>query len=275
MTAIKTPVPIISFTFDDAPRTAFNTAGDILKTHSAMATFFVSLGLLGLETEVGRIASRDDLMRAIQYGDELGCHTFDHFDTWKTSTNKFVESVVKNKEALDRLLPGTIFRTFAYPINEPKPAVKSRLERYFICCRGGGQLTNVGMSDFNLLKAYFLDRRNNLDINTVRKMIDYNTSSKGWLIFATHDVADSPSRYGCTPKFFREVVEHTARSGALILPVGKAYDKILDTNSERIILKGDISLWPVECQRLFRMSFFSMILCLFSDGYIDMLNGRK
>lgn len=226
MVAIETSVPIISFTFDDAPRTAFATAGDILKAHGARATFFVSLGLLGLETEVGNIASRDDLLHAIVDGDELGCHTFDHWDTWQTATEKFIESVVRNKEALDRILPGKGFRTLAYPISDPRPALKSRLEKYFICCRGGGQIPNVGMADLNLLKAFFLDRRNKIDINLVRKLVDYNTSCRGWLIFATHDVTDRPSLYGCTPKFFGEVVEYAARSGALLLPVGKACDKL-------------------------------------------------
>lgn len=224
--AIKTSVPIISFTFDDAPRTAFTTGGDILRSFSARATFFVSLGLLGSETEVGSIGSRDDLLHAMEEGDELGCHTFDHWDTWQTTPEKFMESVVRNKQALDRIFPGKCFKTFAYPISEPRPAVKCRLEKYFICCRGGGQVPNVGMADLNLLKAFFLDRRNKIDIHLVRKLIDYNTSCRGWLIFATHDVTESPSPYGCTPKLFGEVVEYAARSGALLLPVGKGCEKL-------------------------------------------------
>src|SRR3954463_8778250 len=80
MMPIKTPVPVISFTFDDAPRTAFTTGGNILGNHGIKATFFVSLGLLGSETEIGPIASADDLRRSVDDGHELGCHTFDHFD---------------------------------------------------------------------------------------------------------------------------------------------------------------------------------------------------
>jgi len=233
MVAIKTSVPIISFTFDDAARTAFNAGGDILRSHGARATFFVSLGLLGSQTEVGSIASHDDLLRAAEAGDELGCHTFDHWDTWQTTTEKFMESVVRNKQALNRILPGTNFRTFAYPISEPRPAVKSRLEQYFICCRGGGQTPNIGIVDLNLLKAYFLDRRNKVDINLVKKLIDDNASCRGWLIFVTHDVTDNPSPYGCTPQLFREVVEYAAQSGALLLPVGKACERLQASNSDR------------------------------------------
>ena len=52
--SIKTPVPIVSFTFDDAPVTAFREGRGILKQFGARATYYVSLGLLDAETEVGR-----------------------------------------------------------------------------------------------------------------------------------------------------------------------------------------------------------------------------
>ena len=226
MVAIKTSVPIISFTFDDAPKTAFITGGEILKSFNARATFFVSLGLLDSQTEVGTIASVDDLARALVNGNELGCHTFDHLDAWQTPTEKFVESVEENKRALGRILPGINFKTFAYPISEPKPSIKFQLGRHFICCRGGGQTLNVGMVDLNLLKAVFLDKRTKADIDMVKRLIDHNCACRGWLIFATHDVTHNPSPYGCTPKFFGGVVEYAAHSGALLLPVGEACDKL-------------------------------------------------
>ena len=227
MATIETSVPIISFTFDDAPRTAFTTAADILSGVGARATFYVSLGLCGLQTKVGAVGSLNDLRRASADGHELGCHTFDHLDPWETSAHRFVESVIRNSQALDTAFPGKRFRTFAYPINQPRPSVKSRLEKHFMCCRGGGQTLNVGRTDLNLVNAYFLDRRCGTDLGPVREMIDRNASCRGWLIFATHDVCDNPSRYGCAPEFFREVAEHAARSGALLLPVGEACETIL------------------------------------------------
>ena len=235
MTAIKTSIPIISFTFDDAPRSAFTTAGGILKSHGASATFFVSLGLLGSQTEVGTIATSDDLLRAVKEGDELGCHTFDHWDSWQTTKKKFIESVVKNKQALVSILPGYKFRTFAYPKTGALSPIKLQIEKYFDCCRGGGQRPNTGRADLNLLKAYFLDRRIKADIDEVKGMIDLNTSLKGWLIFVTHDVRDDPSPYGCLPKFFGEVVKYAARSDALLLPVGEACKKLQASASERTL----------------------------------------
>jgi len=222
---INTPVPVVSFSFDDAPTTAFTSGSEILDRHSARATYFMSLGLLGSETEVGTIASAQDLRRAVEQGHELGCHTFDHLDAWYTPTQKFLDSIDRNSKALEEVLPGQTFRTFAYPKSGAKLSTKLPLESRFACCRGGGQTANTGVTDLNLLNAFFLNDRvkNILDVQDV---IDRNASSCGWLIIATHDVNDHPSPHGCTPQFFSAVVACAAQSGALLLPIAKAFDKL-------------------------------------------------
>jgi hypothetical protein len=94
------------------------------------------------------------------------------------------------------------------------------------------------MVDLNLLKAYFLDRRTKTDLHSVKNVIDRNASSRGWLIFATHDVTDQPSPYGCSREFFEKVVEYAADSGALILPVGKAWEKLQTFDSPSAVVEG-------------------------------------
>ena len=139
---------------------------------------------------------------------------------------------MENKRALSRLFPGLEFKTFAFPISEPRPTTKYHLGKRFCCCRGGGQALNAGMADLNLLKAYFLDKRKTTDINSVKRVIDGNCSRRGWLIFATHDVDDNPTRYGCSRELFEEVVAYAAASGAVILPVAQAFEQIQANNSK-------------------------------------------
>jgi peptidoglycan/xylan/chitin deacetylase (PgdA/CDA1 family) len=233
MVAVKLTTPIISFSFDDAPRTAFTHGGGILKAHGARATFFVSLGMLESGSPSGIIASQNDLRRAVEEGHELGCHTFDHKDPWKTKTEVFEQSVLKNRQALARLIPNIVFSTFAYPLCGPKPVTKSRIGKLFNCCRGGGQTFNVGKTDFNLLKAFFLDIRNGDTIDTVRHLINRNSESRGWLIFATHDVDDNPSPYGCTKEYFEKVVQYAVTSGALLLPIGNVCEQIKNKSNNQ------------------------------------------
>ena len=226
MVSIKLATPIISFSFDDAPRTAFCNGGDILKAHGACGTYYISIGMLGSDSPSGVIASQDDLQRAVEVGHELGCHTFDHADPWITKTDRFELSALKNRQALAKILPQTVFTNFAYPLCNPRPTTKRRIGDQYFCCRGGGQTINSGQTDFNLLKAFFLDYRNGDSITSVRGLIDRNAEARGWLIFATHDVDDNPSRYGCSKEHFEDVVAYAANSGSLILPVGKACEQV-------------------------------------------------
>ena len=196
----------------------------------ARATYFVSLGLLDTETEVGRIASVADLTRAVDEGNELGCHTFDHLDAWHVPSAAYIASVHRNREALHQIIPGAEFTTFAYPKSGATASVKSALRNTFVCCRGGGQVANVYRTDLKLLKACFLDRRTGIDIEFIRSLVDYNAARPGWLIFATHDVAANPSPYGCTPEFLKAIAEYVSRSGALLLPVSEACGRLTSSN---------------------------------------------
>lgn len=219
---LQTTRPIISFSFDDAPRTAFTNGGEILNKYGVAATFYVSLGLLGSDSPSGPIASIDNLHSASRDGHEMGCHTFRHEHSWDTKTKVFVQSVLKNRKALSEILPEACFLSLAYPICGPKPETKREMGCLFSCCRGGEETFNVGNIDLNLLNAFFLDVRNSNTVDEVKKLIDKNTEVRGWLIFATHDIDDNPSRYGCTKEFFEKTVKYCVQSGALLMPVGKA-----------------------------------------------------
>ena len=74
---------------------------------------------------------------------------------------------------------------------------------YYECAGGGGQTFNAGIVDLNYLKAFFIEQsRDNFDV--IKQTIDGNARAKGWLIFATHDVCDQPTRFGWYSRFFRK-----------------------------------------------------------------------
>lgn len=219
---VDSPTPLVSFSFDDAPRSAFDAGGRVLREHGACATYYVSLGLLNTQTEIGPIAGLNELVHAVDAGHELGCHTFHHHDAWTTSRRTYVASVDQNQRALSRLLPGKSFRTFAYPRNGATVWVKAAMERRFECCRGGGQSTNVGVIDLNLLSACFLDRRTGIDRASARELIDWNAEARGWLIFVAHDISEEAGAFSCSTGFLETVVRLACDSGAEILPVAAA-----------------------------------------------------
>jgi len=223
--AMKSAVPIISFTFDDFLRSALLTGGPILENFGIAGTYYASLGCMGQKGPSGELFVLQDLRELIDKGHELGCHTYSHLNAWKTSTHDFVVSIDQNREALSEYLPGAEFRTFSYPIDPPRPFTKRRVSNKFRCCRGGGQKYNHGTLDLNILHAYFLDKRRE-NLGKAIDLIDENAAVCGWLIFATHDVCDNPSPYGCTPDYFEEIVRHSLKSGATILPVTRALELV-------------------------------------------------
>jgi len=221
--------PLISFTFDDFPRSALLTGGRTLKRFGAAGTYYVSLGLMGKTAPTGKMFVMDDLRAAVEDGHELGCHTFDHCHAADTATSYFEASVIENRLALEKLLPGVAFRTFSYPISPPRIQTKKRMAKHFVCCRGGGQTFNQGTADLSYLASFFLEQSRD-DEDSVRELIDQNRAARGWLVLATHDISESPTPYGCTPAFFGRVVEYAVHSGARIVSVLDAW-KLLQSSA--------------------------------------------
>jgi peptidoglycan/xylan/chitin deacetylase (PgdA/CDA1 family) len=217
---------IISFTFDDFPRSALINGGAILEHYGIAGTYYVSLGLSRQITPCGEMFDVDELPCLVDLGHELGCHTYSHCPAWNTTPEVFEREVLRNADQLRRRLPSGGFRTLSYPISHPRPGTKDRLSRYFALCRGGGQTMNEGTIDLNYVSAFFLEQSEH-NPTAVMEVIKRNHAAGGWLIFATHDVSQSPTRYGCTTAFFQTVVRSAVDSGAEILSVSKAWDRLV------------------------------------------------
>ena len=226
--------PLISFTFDDFPRSALLAGGDILQSFGAAGTYYTALGLLGEDSPSGRICVLDDLKRALEAGHELGCHTYSHCDSWNTDPKEYEQAILQNRRVLGELIPGAKFESFSFPLSSPRPTVKRPASRHFLCCRGGRQTLNADTADLNQLCAYFLEKADG-KFELVKALIERNAEARGWLIFATHDVAPDASPYGCTPEFFKNVVQYAVDSGAQVLPVVKALKVIQGRQSSELV----------------------------------------
>ncbi|NLH77928.1 MAG: polysaccharide deacetylase family protein [Acidobacteria bacterium] len=214
---------MVSFTFDDVPRSSCTRGRLILEAHGVRASYYLSMALMDGSYSIGAAFSRADLEVLIAGGHEVGSHTFDHLDAWHTRPGLFEASIRENQRKLQELFPGRVFRTFSFPINWPRPRIKKLAGQIHACCRGGGQAANVGTVDLNLLNSVFLDARNLGRLDAMKKLIDGNAAKAGWLIFSTHDIDERPSPYGCTPGFLEDVVGYARASGAEIRPVYDAW----------------------------------------------------
>jgi len=224
----RTPVklhnrePLISFSFDDYPRSALHVGGTVLEEAGVRGTYYVALSLMDTEIPAGPAFTLDDLLATVERGHELGCHTYAHCHAWSTDARTFEASVIENACVLQRHLPGRKFTSLSYPIAWPRPGTKRRVLGHVHCCRGGGETFNCGTVDAAHLQASFLEKHQH-ELDWVKRLIDASVQARGWLVLATHDVGNAPTRLGCETTFFKSVVRHAVASGAKVLSVGEAW----------------------------------------------------
>ncbi len=212
--------PIVSFTFDDFPQSALHIGGCILNSYGACGTYYASMGLMNQVNDLGRHFSAVDLEDLIRDGHELGCHTFDHLSCRTSSFLDFQANVVKGMKAVDQLMGGGMLHQFSYPYGDATFQAKRRIGENFSSCRGIIPGINESPVDLNLLRANYIYSYC-FDIDAIDRLFEANQRCKGWLIFYTHDISETPSSFGCKPGEFESVVKLAVRKKNTILPVGQ------------------------------------------------------
>jgi peptidoglycan/xylan/chitin deacetylase (PgdA/CDA1 family) len=216
--------PVVSFTFDDFPRTAYVVAGRILESFGARGTYYVAPKLMGTHNGLGEICNDQDLRSLLEKGHELGTQTLNHLSSRELSAQAFrldVEQGILEAEQM----AGCQARNFSYPYGHVTLGTKKHLESLVSSSRGIFPGINGPEIDLNLLRANRL-YGDMSGAPHVQQLIQQNVAQKGWLIFYTHDVEPNPSEYGCTPEFLEFAVSAAAQGGSRILTVEQSLGEI-------------------------------------------------
>ena len=222
---------VVSFTFDDFPRSAASTAATILEAHGARGTFYVAGSLVdGASGTYGDYCRQADLNALVAAGHEIGCHTFGHVRVSTLSPRRLIEELDQNAAFVRRCLDGYAMRSFAYPFGDMSPLRKLQVETRFASCRGNSPGINAGRIDLGDLRAEQIYERT-IDHDRVTGLLRSATSRPAWVIFYTHDVAEHPSAYGCTPGTFERVVKSVVAAGIRILTVEAATAQVSGARS--------------------------------------------
>jgi peptidoglycan/xylan/chitin deacetylase (PgdA/CDA1 family) len=211
--------PVVSFSFDDFPRTAYTVGGSILEQFGVRGTYYAAVGLMNTVNELGEQFRLDDARSLVEKGHELGSHTFSHISCRSVSCPEFHADVEKGRRALKELM-GTESGNFSYPFGDLTLRTKKVVAPGLASARSIFPGLNGPTVDLNLLRANRLYG----DLGECAQaaaLIDQNVRRGCWLIFYTHDVRPRPSAYGCTPALFEWVVSCAIRSGSRILTVAQ------------------------------------------------------
>src|SRR5579872_7001445 len=196
--------PIVSFTFDDFPRTACSVGAPILERYGARGTYYVAAGLAESCNELGEQFRPQDLRLLLDKGHELGSQTFGHLSGRSVSPSLFCEDVKKGVAVIEQMTGANIWN-FAYPYGHATLGTKAVVGNLVFSCRSNFPGLNGPVIDLNLLRANRLygDLAGNEHVD---QLVEENARRRTWLIFYTHDVRPNASPYGCTPALFEAAV---------------------------------------------------------------------
>jgi peptidoglycan/xylan/chitin deacetylase (PgdA/CDA1 family) len=211
--------PLVSFCFDDFPRTALTRGAVVLERSGVRATYYVAMGLCNKTNELGESFNVDDLHYLVERGHELATHTYSHLSCRSVSPRVFLDDVCRGRDSIRAMgfLPSG---NFAYPFGEVTFAAKGIVGDEMASCRGTQKGINGRLLDLNLLRANPL--YGHIDkLGKVMELLQENQVQNGWLIFYTHDVCEKPSRYGCSVNLLDAAVTLSLKAGARVSTVSE------------------------------------------------------
>jgi len=218
--------PIISFSFDDCPRSALNNAAPLLEENGWHGTFYMAMGLCDSTNHLGLHMNADDVKAAYENGHEIADHTFSHIDGQQTPFKDFKADIDRNQAAITALgIPQS--RNFAYPYGCFSPKLKKLTSQKFELVRG---VHDPDMSEANrsLDTALLPSMRmyNGNEVNDIIQTIGRLKHDPQWLTLFTHDVRENPSDFGCRPDDIKRIISAIKKSDAQVMPMISALDYI-------------------------------------------------
>lgn len=213
--------PMVSFTFDDIPKSAATTGARLLEDHDARGTFYISGGLVGTETSDWTAVDGQDIIDLHRNGHEIGCHTFSHARACDLDAEALAAEIAGNRSYLRTLDASIKLKNFAYPFGYGSFGRKGQLKQAFQSCRSIVPGVNSGTVDLQFLRAMPLIEHG-IDRDEIERAYDQAQIHNGWLIFYTHDVANRPSAYGCSPDLMSHALEAAAKRNIPVLNMAEA-----------------------------------------------------
>jgi peptidoglycan/xylan/chitin deacetylase (PgdA/CDA1 family) len=213
--------PMVSFTFDDVPKSAATVGAPILEEYNARGTFYVAGGLLDQWSGHWIGASADEIADLHRRGHELACHTFSHRRATDLDAAAMTSEMEKNRRYFLKLDPSIRMENFAYPYGLGSLARKRQLSKVFRSSRGILPGVNSGTVDLHYLRAMPLIDLH-VDPHGIDRAFDEAIVKNGWLIFYSHDVETVPSPYGCSPSLLRHALATASRRKVPVLSVADA-----------------------------------------------------
>ncbi len=217
--------PLVSFTFNDFPKSAARTGAGLLENVGGRGTFYASAAVAGETASAGAMFDGQDVARLLGAGHEIGCHTYSHLDCARTPIDHVFSDMVRNADALATMGMDTRLISFAYPYGETNHALKAQLPSRFTTARGTTPGLASGQADLAQLRANPMYGPQAL--RRCLAVLEQARQRTGWVIFFTHDVSPRPSPCGTPTGLLERLCGAAFAGGMEMLPVHEAAARAL------------------------------------------------
>lgn len=217
---VRIPGGLVSFSFDDIPRSASTTGARILEANGFRGTYYVCMGFAGTEKDGRAYFTKDDLVRLAGAGHEIGCHTLNHVNCAKSAGDVVDAELSGNAAAVRAVLPGYAMTSFAFPFGAVDGPSRRRVAPHFESSRSTVEGLNEKLSDLTQLRAIKV-YENRDDFAAIHQALRRAQGEGRWAILYTHDVEENPSPWGATPALFGRVATTVKAMG---IPVATVRD---------------------------------------------------
>ena len=220
---LRNRAPMVSFTFDDVPDSAYRNGAALLEEFRWRGTFYIASGTCGTRDEFWDVIGRDQVAALHRQGHEVGCHTFSHVPVSALDAGALDNEIARNGETLRALCGDLAPTSFCFPFGKVSLPRKLQLQARFDTCRSIYEGVNAGRIDLAMLRVIELYDRT-LTPEKLAAVLRETRERNGWLIFYTHDVADAPSWIGCSPRRMRATLAAVRDAGLDCLTVRDALE---------------------------------------------------
>ena len=213
--------PVLSFTFDDVPESAYSEGARLLDDQGLKGTFYIAPGLCGLTEPQWRVISTDQVADLARRGHEIGGHTFGHCAVQSLKPRDLLDEDDRCHSALKEICGDIALKSFAFPFGNAGIVSKCLLQTRYQTCRGIRVGINRGPVDLAMLSVQQL-----YDVRLSTKQIDAQLDSLmrhgGWQIYCTHDVTTKPTGIGCSPALLDYAIKAATSRGIACMTVAAA-----------------------------------------------------
>ncbi len=218
---VKGRCPVASITFDDFPKSAWETGGPILARFKLRGTYYTAGTFCGRSVDGTQFYDESDLRALAAAGHEIACHGFGHQPTPTLSDVALDADRKRNAAFLAPFLGGAKLESYAYPYGASSVRTKKFYAPHFSNLRGVHPGIIQGKVDLAQLNAVSLEMRS-FSLEKLGQAIADARANNGWIAFYTHGVSDSPTEYDSTPAILMEALGRVVDAGIEILPMREA-----------------------------------------------------